>query len=128
MINEEILSEKLKYLISYDLTTYFNVMEFYLDIDYVNNKESIERYMITIKFDYLGAIDVNVDFFCGDIKNMVNKLRNSITKYILSPKGKIISGSDNNFAADAGLIIDMRFVADSAHIVTMIFTISPEPE
>lgn len=128
MINEEILSEKLKYLISSDLATYFNVMEFYLHIDYVNNKESIERYEINIKFDYLGAIDIDADFFCRDIKNMINKLRDSITKYILSPKGKIISGSDNNFAADAGLIIDMKFVADSEHIVTMIFTVSPEPE
>jgi hypothetical protein len=39
-----------------------------------------------------------------------------------------MSGSDNNFAADAGLIIDMKFVADSEHIVTMIFTVSPDPE
>jgi hypothetical protein len=128
MINEEILSEKLKYLISSDLATYFNVMEFYLHIDYVNNKESIERYEISIKFDYLGIIDFSVDFFCRDIKNMVNKLRDSITKYVISPKGKIILSSDNNFSANGGLILDMKFVADSEHIVTMIFTVSPEPE
>jgi hypothetical protein len=110
MINEEILSEKLKYLLMSNLSGLFDIMEFYLHIDYVKNKELIERYEINIKFDYLGPIDIDTDFFCRDIKNMVNKLRDSITKYILSPKGKVVLGSDNNFSADAGLIVDMKFL------------------
>jgi hypothetical protein len=128
MINEEILSEKLKYLLMSNLSGLFDIMEFYLHIDYVKNKELIERYEINIKFDYLGPIDIDVDFFCRDIKNMVNKLRDSITKYILSPKGKVVLGSDNNFSADAGFIVDMKFLAESEHIFTMVFTVTPEPE
>ena len=57
MINEEVLSEKLKYLIIMNAKPkQFEIMSVYVEFNYADNShEKLESYDIDVKFDYGGA-------------------------------------------------------------------------
>ena len=128
MINEEILTEKLKYIIISESGKDFDIMNVVLEMDYMyNDKTTIESYRVFVKFDYNGAIDPDISYFTRDIKSMSEKMRNIVSKYVISAKGKIISGNEN-VPVGEGDIWTVEYIADNKHIFDMSYLIIPKKE
>lgn len=125
MINEEVLSEKLKYLIMAEMSKKFEFFEFRVEFDYIDYevRDKIEQYDIDIKFDYHGTIDSESSGFGTDIENMSEELRGVFTNYTITPEGKIKSG-DNNAFVHEGMIWGLEFEADTKHIFNMSFKVN----
>lgn len=128
MINEEILTEKLKYIIISESGKDFDIMNVVLEMDYMYNDETtIESYRVFVKFDYNGVIDPDISYFTRDIKSMSEKMRNIVSKYVISAKGKIISGNEN-VPVGEGDIWTVEYIADNKHIFDMSYLIIPKKE
>jgi len=125
MINEEVLSEKLKYLIMSEISKRFEIFEFRVEFDYIDYevRDRIEQYDIDIKFDYHGTIDSESSGFGTDIETMSEDLRGIISNYTISPEGKIRSG-DNDAFVHEGMIWGLEFEADMKHIFEMSFKVN----
>jgi len=125
MINEEVLSEKLKYLIMSEISKRFEIFEFRVEFDYMDYevRDRIEQYDIDIKFDYHGTIDSESSGFGTDIETMSEDLRGIISNYTISPEGKIRSG-DNDAFVHEGMIWGLEFEADTKHIFNMSFKVN----
>jgi len=125
MINEEVLSEKLKYLIMSEISKRFEIFEFRVEFEYIDYvvRDRIDQYDIDIKFDYHGTIDSESSGFGTDIETMSEDLRGIISNYTISPEGKIRSG-DNDAFVHEGMIWGLEFEADTKHIFNMSFKVN----
>ena len=127
MINEEVLSEKLKYLIMSEMSKKFEIFEFHVEFMYTDGmRDTLEEYDIDIKFDYHGSIDSESSRFGADIERMSEQLRGIIMTYTISPEGKIKSGDADTFTTfvDEGMIWGFEFEADTKHIFNMSFKVN----
>ena len=128
MINEEILTEKLKYIIISESKKEFEIMDVALEMDYMNNDNStIESYRVFVKFDYNGLISPDLHYFTKDISHMSDKMSNIVSKYVLNSKGKLIQGGENTSISE-GDIWTLDFAADDRHIFDMSYQIVPNQE
>jgi hypothetical protein len=128
MINEEILTEKIKYIIISESGKEFEIMDVSLEMDYLfNDKLTIESYRVFVKFDYNNAIDPDLHYFTKDITRMSEKMRNIISKYVIDSKGKLIQGGENTSISE-GDIWTLDFAADERHIFDMSYLIVPNKE
>ena len=125
MINEEVLSEKLKYLIMSEMSKRFEFFAFRIEFEYTDyqEKDRLSGYDIDVKFDYHGTIDSESSSFGTDIENMSENLRGVFTNYTISPEGKIRSG-DNDVFVHEGMIWGLEFEADMKHIFNMSFKVN----
>jgi hypothetical protein len=127
MINEQVLSEKLKYLIMSEMSKKFEIFEFHVEFMYTDGmRDTLEEYDIDIKFDYHGSIDSESSRFGADIERMSEQLREIIMTYTISPEGKIKSGDADTFSTfvDEGMIWGFEFEADAKHIFNMSFKVN----
>jgi hypothetical protein len=128
MINEEVLSEKLKYLIMSEMSKKFEIFEFHVEFMYTDGekRDILEEYDIDIKFDYQGVIDSSSSSFGADIDRMSEQLRGIIMTYTITPEGKIKSGDTDTFSTfvDEGMIWGLEFEADTKHIFNMSFKVN----
>ena len=127
MINEQVLSEKLKYLIMSEMSKKFEIFEFHVEFMYTDGmRDTLEEYDIDIKFDYHGSIDSESSRFGSDIERMSEQLRGIIMTYTISPEGKIKSGDADTFSTfvDEGMIWGFEFEADTKHIFNMSFKVN----
>ena len=118
MINEELLSEKLKYLITMNAkSTQFDIMSIHIEFDYIDqNHTKLANYDIDVKFDYQGAIDIDMYSFAHDIQRMSEKLRDVLNEYVITEEGKIIEGKNSNCFATEPMIFNIEYEADTKHI------------
>ena len=127
MINEQVLSEKLKYLIMSEMSKKFEIFEFHVEFMYTDGmRDTLEEYDIDIKFDYHGVIDSSSNSFGADIERMSRQLREIIMIYTITPEGKIKSGDADTFSTfvDEGMIWGFEFEADTKHIFNMSFKVN----
>jgi hypothetical protein len=127
MINEQVLSEKLKYLIMSEMSKRFEIFEFHVEFMYTDGmRDTLEEYDIDIKFDYQGTIDSESSSFGADIERMSETLRGIIMTYTITPEGKIKSGDTDTFSTfvDEGMIWGLEFEADTKHIFNMSFKVN----
>jgi hypothetical protein len=127
MINEQVLSEKLKYLIMSEMSKRFEIFEFHVEFMYTDGiRNTLEEYDIDIKFDYQGTIDSESSSFGSDIERMSETLRGIIMTYTITPEGKIKSGDTDTFSTfvDEGMIWGLEFEADTKHIFNMSFKVN----
>jgi hypothetical protein len=127
MINEQVLSEKLKYLIMSEMSKKFEIFEFHVEFMYTDGiRNTLEEYDIDIKFDYQGVIDSSSSSFGADIDRMSEQLRGIIMTYTITPEGKIKSGDTDTFSTfvDEGMIWGLEFEADTKHIFNMSFKVN----
>ena len=74
MINEEVLSEKLKYLIQMNAkANQFNIEKIVIEFEYIDQLHTkLDNYDVDIKFDYEGSIEFDLYSFIQDIKVVVH--------------------------------------------------------
>jgi hypothetical protein len=123
MINEEVLKEKLKYLLTVPAReNQFDIISFDVEFDYTNKeRQKLDGYDITIKFDYEGGLDVYMYHFLKDVESMSDKLRIILNSYVISEDGKLTRGEDSNCNSGEGMVWNIEFESDTKHIFNMGF-------
>jgi len=118
MINEEVLSEKLKYLILMSAKrNQFNVMNVYVEFNYTDEShEKLESYDVDVKFDYEGSLEFEMYSFAHDIQRMSEKLRDVISEYIISQDGKLINGNNSKCYPSDPMVFSIEYKVDEKHI------------
>jgi hypothetical protein len=118
MINEEVLSEKLKYLIAMNAKpNQFDIISVYIEFEYTDDThQKLEVYDIDVKFDYQGAIEFDLYSFAQDIKLMSDKLQKIISEYVITEDGKIVSSANSNCYTTDPLIFNIDYEVDTRHI------------
>jgi hypothetical protein len=125
MINEELATEKLKYLLMTETGRDFEILDVGIDFNYTDydKRDKLEEYDVDITFDYLLTIDSQSTDFGIDIHKMSEKLRNIISKYTFNSEGKIVKDS-NTVYVDIGMIWRVDFSADTKHEFEMSFRVN----
>jgi hypothetical protein len=118
MINEEVLSEKLKYLITMNAkSTQFDIMSVHIEFDYIDqNHTKLANYDLDVKFDYQGGLDIDMYSFAHDIQRMSEKLRDLLNEYVITNDGKIVEGKNSNCFATEPMIFNIEYEADTKHV------------
>ena len=118
MINEEVLSEKLKYLITMNAKPkQFDVMKIHIEFEYIDQgHQKLSGYDIDITFDYEGALDFDMYSFAHDIQRMSEKLRDVISEYIISQDGKLINGNNSKCYPSDPMVFSIEYKVDEKHI------------
>lgn len=118
MINEEVLSEKLKYLILMSAKrNQFEIMSVYVEFNYTDEShEKLESYDVDVKFDYEGSLEFEMYSFAHDIQRMSEKLRDVISEYIISQDGKLISGNNSKCYPSDPMVFSIEYKVDEKHI------------
>ena len=118
MINEEVLSEKLKYLIIMNAKPkMFEIMNVYIEFEYIDqNHTKLSNYDLDIKFDYNGQLEWDMYSFAHDIQRMSEKLRDILNEYVITEEGKIVSGKNSNCFTTEPLIFSIDYQVDEKHI------------
>ena len=118
MINEEVLSEKLKYLIIMNAKPkMFEIMNVYIEFDYIDqNHTKLANYDVDVKFDYQGPLEFDMYSFVHDIQRMSEKLRDIINEYVITRDGKIVEGKNSNCFTTEPLVFSIEYEADTKHI------------
>jgi hypothetical protein len=118
MINEEVLSEKLKYLILMSAKrNQFEVMNVYVEFNYTDEShEKLESYDVDVKFDYEGSLEFEMYSFAHDIQRMSEKLRDVISEYVISQDGKLINGNSSKCYPSDPLVYSIEYKVDEKHI------------
>jgi len=124
MINEKVLEEKLKYLVMMESKPDFNILEFYIEFDYIADPiKRIDTYDINIQFDYTLPLDPNIYSFAHDISRMSEKLKNILNQYIVTQEGKIVAGYLSKGFIDEGAVWMINYESDTKQIFDMSFRI-----
>lgn len=121
MINEEVLSEKLKYLITTNgKLKQFDVMKIFIDFEYADqNRQKLSGYDVDVEFDYEGALDFDMYTFAHDIQRMSEKLRDVVNEYVISQEGKIVSRENSNCYTSEAMVYHISYEADTKHVFSL---------
>ena len=118
MINEEVLKEKLKYLIRIGAKNrQFDVMNVYIEFEYIDqNHTKLANYDVDVKFDYEGPLEPDMYSFAHDIQRMSEKLRDVLGEYVISRDGKLVSGINSNCFSGEPMIFSIEYKVDEKHL------------
>jgi hypothetical protein len=121
MFKEELLEEKLKYLIMSELQGKFEILDFRVEFSY-SEPQILEAYDVDVKFDYLSTIDSQASDFGYDINKMSDTFREAVQKYQINKEGKIVTNSE--YVVSDGMIWGIEFQADTKHVFEMSFNVN----
>jgi hypothetical protein len=124
MFNEEILTEKLKYLITVEAKK-FEIKSFSLSFSYDSwtNPTAIEEYDVDIEFEYNGTIEPDSDFIGRDIKNMCLELGEIIGTYGIDGNGKLTARGEH--LVFPAMIWNINFSVDETHLFNVSYKVKP---
>ena len=130
MINEQILSEKLKYLITTNAKLkQFDVMNIFIDFEYADqNRQKLGAYDVDVEFDYEGILDFDMYNFAHDIQRMSEKLRDVVNEYVISQEGKIGSRENSNCYTTEAMVYHMSYEVDTKHVFNLGYKFNYEEE
>ncbi len=117
MINEQVLTEKLKYLIKINAAKWFDIQDIYVEFEYTDeSREKLSRYDLDITLDYHGAIDLELSEFVRDVEKMSNELQKYLLEFVVNQEGKIVNGKNTNvYALDPPLLFSADYKVDELH-------------
>jgi hypothetical protein len=123
MINEEVLTEKLKYLITMNAKPkMFDIMNVFIELDYVDQEHTkLLSYDVDVKFDYQGPLEFDLYSFSHDIQRMSEKIRDIVNEYIITEEGKLVSSTNSNCYTTEPIIFSIDYKVDETHIFDLGF-------
>ena len=121
MINEEVLKEKLKYLIRIAAKgRLFDIMDMHFEFTYTNEShDKMESYDIDVQFDNEGSLEFDMYSFVHDIQRMSEKLRDVLSEYVVSREGKLVSGINSNCFSGEPMIYSIEYKVDEKHLFNL---------
>jgi hypothetical protein len=125
MINETVLTDKLKYIMITELGNEFEIIDFDVELSFVDyeTKDEIESYDVDMKFDYKGVIDADMSVFFGDIEKMMRKIRSVLKKFAITKSGKLVHENHDYYVSDAS-IFNVDFDYDEKHEFSVFFRVN----
>ena len=125
MINESVLTDKLKYIMITELGNEFEIIDFDVELSFVDyeTKDEIESYDVDMKFDYKGVIDADMSVFFGDIEKMMRKIRSVLENFAITKSGKLIHENHDYYVSDAS-IFSVDFDYDEKHEFNVFFRVN----
>jgi|688.fasta_scaffold504244_2 hypothetical protein len=125
MINESILTDKLKYIMITELGNEFQFINFDVELSFVDyeTKEEIESYDVDMKFDYQGVIDAEMNDFFTDITKMLEKIRSVLERFAITKSGKLIHENHDYYVSN-GSIFNVDFDYDEKHEFSVFFRVN----
>ena len=114
-LNDKILSEKLKYLISMESSGKFEILD--VDVDFYERNSG---YQLFIKFDYFGVIDSQMPGFATDISKMIETIEKIVSKVTITPERKL-SLSQEVYVES--FIDQIDYKIEDTHIFTISFLV-----
>lgn len=127
MINEEVLTEKLRYLISTEAKN-FEIKSFGIQFSYDSweEKNRLMEYDVDIEFDYHGSLDSDSEIFGREVRQMCEELGNVIGTYGIDKNGKLNArGEHRVFPA---MIWNIKFEVDTTHIFNVTYKVVLDDE
>jgi hypothetical protein len=117
MINEDLLSEKLRYLILMNSkSTQFKIEDVYVEIEYLNQEYTkIGNYEVDVRFDYEGVLDPDISTFTYQVQVMSEKMGDLLSEFVITEDGKIVSNTEGNVTIGEGMVWKMDYRADELH-------------
>ena len=130
MINEEVLTEKLKYLITTNAKLkQFDVMKIFIDFEYADqNRQKLGAYDVDVQFDYEGILDFDMYNFAHDIQRMSEKLRDVVNEYVISQEGRIVSRENSNCYTTEAMVYHISYEVDTKHVFNLGYKFHYEEE
>jgi len=124
MINEEILTEKLKYLVISAAGKKFEIESFTIDFEYdsLEHADVINEYDVNIKFEYQGVINGEVGDFGKDIYRMCYEFEKILNEWSISKEGKIQHNADV-WVLEA-MIWDIIYRVDETHSFNVTYKVN----
>lgn len=120
MINEKVLSEKMKYLITMNSAKHFKVEDVFVDFEYMDAKrEKLISYDIYVRFDYYGSIEPHFEDFIIDIKIMQEKMKDVLNRYKITEYGKLVDGKNSNCFSIKPSVYNVDYEVDKKHIFNL---------
>ena len=118
MINEKVLADKLKYLITMNAKSgVFNIIDINISFEFNDQlHEQLVNYDVDIEFDYNGPIDFDLENFAIDIQRMSDKLEKIVMEYVITQDGKIVNRVKTNGYTTGPLIFKVDYAADEKHV------------
>ncbi len=76
MINKDVLTEKLRYLILMNSkSSQFEIEDIFIELEYLNQEQTkLGNYEIDIRFDYQGVLDPEISTFTYQVQAMSEKM------------------------------------------------------
>lgn len=131
----KILKEKITYLITNNLKqNNFEVLGVYVDFEYIvsyiplapDASPIIESYTIFLDIDYGGPLDGYDPYsFTNHLKHMFDKVRDSVSEYVITPEGKLTNNKNNVLVSDA-LIVTIEYKLEDIHKFKLEFRVEYE--
>jgi hypothetical protein len=129
-LNQKILAEKLKYLISMESAGKFEILELDIDIEYESvfrlkdGERDLYAYFLYVTFDYLMPMSHDSVSFPSDLKHVIELFENQyISSWGLTRQGKI--KKSEHHLVDFSWIDSIEYKFEEKHIFTMSFTMKP---
>jgi hypothetical protein len=121
MINQDVLTEKLRYLILMNSkSTQFKIEDVFVEVEYLNQEHTkIGNYEIDIKFDYEGVLEPDINTFTYDIQNMSYKMGDLLSAYVITEDGKIVTNKKGNITISEAMVWKMDYKADELHFFNL---------
>ena len=118
MINEKVLADKLKYLITMNAKSgLFNIIDINVSFEFNDQlHEQLVNYDVDIEFDYNGTIDFDLENFAIDIQKMSDKLEKIVMEYVITQDGKIVNRVKTNGYTTGPLNFKADYAADEKHV------------
>lgn len=124
MIDENVFSEKLKYLVMLETKQRFEISKLYTTnfgySDYPNNT-ILESYDVDMTFDFNGRLDGEVNLFGGQVEEMCQEIEEILVKYGLDKRGSLNTKSKRTvFPA---VIWEINYVVDTTHVFNLTYRV-----
>jgi hypothetical protein len=126
---EKILRDKIIILIKHELErNKFQVLSIDVFFDLFPTKPgqviNIDNYDVFLDIDYDGPLDGYEPYsFASNLKDMCEKVRDSISEYVITSEGKITTNKDNILVSDA-MIVKIDYKIEETHKFTLSFKIA----
>ena len=123
MINKDVLTEKLRYLILMNSkSSQFEIEDIFIDLEYLNQEQTkLGNYEIDIRFDYQGVLDPEISTFTYQVQAMSEKMGDFLSEYVITEDGKIVSNKEGNVTISEGMVWHIKFIADDKHLFNMTY-------
>jgi hypothetical protein len=121
MINQDVLTEKLRYLILMNSkSTQFKIEDVFVEVEYLNQEHTkIGNYEIDIKFDYEGVLEPDINTFTYDVQNMSYKMGDLLSAYVITEDGKIVINKKGNITISEAMVWKIDYKADELHFFNL---------
>lgn len=121
MIDEKLLAEKLKYLMILELKGRYTVKDFNMELDLVEDGDTIESYYVHVKVLSIHGVDPSVEDFIMFLERCNSDIAHALNKYQFTKDGKLSPTGEGNFHLKSEYLFEVKYETDEFLLVSLSF-------